>query len=197
MDDRKSTKPLGTKWFTFYAKIRPWIGCLAAFSVVADFVRYQEVYMSYWWLMVFFLATVAQIVLHILVFVKSSGEYEKFVRFVNGVLIFEVINTAYGQAVQQYAQTKFQISNALITGIIVLVLGYFLWYCLNIRYFKKRIGVITNDYLPDDPNRLTECKSCGYRDRNFFDACPKCGQCAKQYVYLNDGTGVNNDEIEI
>lgn len=40
--------------------------------------------------------------------------------------------------------------------------------------------------LPDDPNRITECKSCGYRDENFFNACPKCGKYEKRYVYLNE-----------
>lgn len=42
-----------------------------------------------------------------------------------------------------------------------------------------------SDYLEDDPNRIVECKSCGYRNKEYFEACPQCGKHAKQYVYLN------------
>lgn len=195
MDNLKMNRQLGTKWFTFYTKVRPWFACITAFSVIADFMQYQEVYTGYWWMMVYFLAAITQPVLCIMVFVKSQGDYENFVRFVNGVLLFETINMAYGQAVQQYIQNEFNIGVALIIGVIILVLGYFIWYRLNMKYFKKRINVITNDYLPDDPNRVTECKSCGYRDENFFNACPKCGKYAKQYVYLDEEPPVDNDKI--
>lgn len=188
-------KQLGTKWFTFYTKVRPWFACITALSVVGDFMQYQEVYTSYWWMMVYFIAALVQPVLCIIVFVKSQGDYEDFVRFVKGVLLFETINMAYGQAVQQYIQNEFDIGVALVVGVIILLLGYFIWYRLNMKYFKKRINVITNDYLPDDPNRMTECKSCGYRDKNFFNACPRCGQYAKQYVYLNEEPIVDTDRI--
>lgn len=41
-------------------------------------------------------------------------------------------------------------------------------------------------YMPENPNRVVECKNCGYRDKVFFTACPKCGKGAKRYVYLNE-----------
>lgn len=31
---------------------------------------------------------------------------------------------------------------------------------------------------------VVECKSCGYRNAEYFDACPMCGQHAKQYIDL-------------
>ena len=129
-------RQLGTKWFTFYAKVRPWFACITALSVVDDFMQYQEVYTSYWWMMVYFLAALVQPVLCIIVFVKSQGDYEDFVRFVKGVLLFETINMAYGQAVQQYIQNEFDIGVALVVGVIILLLGYFIWYRLNMKYFK-------------------------------------------------------------
>ena len=68
--------------------------------------------------------------------------------------------------------------------------AYFLWTFVFYKYGIKILdlrGLMTDsDYLPNDPNRVTECKSCGYRDKNFFNACPKCGKYAKQYVYLNN-----------
>ena len=116
---------------------------------------------------------------------KSSRDYPDFVRFVKGVLLFETINMAYQQGVQQYLNSELQFGVAAIVFVVILVIGYFVWYRLNVKYFEKRINVIETDYLEFDPNRITECKSCGYRDKNFFNACPQCGQYAKQYIYLN------------
>ena len=195
MRDAQINKQLGTKWFTFYTKIRPWLACLMIFSTLSDFLQYPNVYLNRWWLLLYLLAAIAQPVLSIIVFAKSQGDYEDFVRFVKGVLIFETINIAYSQAVQQYVNNEFDIGVSLVVGVIILLLGYFIWYRLNMKYFKKRISVIASDYLPDDPNRMTECKSCGYRDKNFFNACPKCGQYAKQYVYLTQEPTVHADRI--
>lgn len=66
---------------------------------------------------------------------------------------------------------------------------YFLWTSIFVGSGSKimgRKGVLTDgDVLKDDPNRLTECKSCGYRSKKYFEACPMCGKHAKQYVYLD------------
>ncbi len=48
MDNIKMNRQLGTKWFTFYTKVRPWLACLTAITVIADFMQYQEIYTSYW-----------------------------------------------------------------------------------------------------------------------------------------------------
>ena len=176
MDNLKMNRQLGTKWFTFYTKVRPWLACITTLSVIGDFVQYQEVYTGYWWMMVCFLAALAQPVLGIIVFVKSQGDYEKFVQFVKGVLLFETINMAYGQAVQQYIQNEFDIGVALVVGVIILLLGYFIWYRLNMKYFKKRINVITNEYLHEDPNHITEFKEEPIADTDRIRFCRKCGE---------------------
>lgn len=147
MEGTKMNRQLGTKWFTFYAKIRPWIACLASLAIIVDFFEYMDVYFSYWWMLLYFLTGIAQPVLAIMVFVKSEGDYEDFVRFVDGVLIFETINMAYQQGVQQYIE-NFEIGTAFVIALIMLVLGYFLWYRLNINYFKKRI-------LREEPETVT------------------------------------------
>lgn len=38
------------------------------------------------------------------------------------------------------------------------------------------------NYLEDIPNRLVECKHCGYRSKDYFEVCPQCGKYAKQGV---------------
>lgn len=191
MDNIKMNRQLGTKWFTFYTKVRPWLACLTAITVIADFMQYQEIYTSYWWMMVYFLAALVQPVLCIMVFVKSQGDYEDFVRFVKGVLWFETINMAYGQAVKQYIQNELNIGVALIVGAIILVLGYFIWYRLNMKYFKKRILVATNAYVPieintnqsvqqgedlmADADRIRFCRKCGEKLIDNSRFCRKCG----------------------
>ena len=191
MDNLKMNRQLGTKWFTFYTKVRPWFACITALSVVGDFMQYQEVYTSHWWMMVYFFAALIQPVLCIMVFVKSQGDYEDFVRFVKGVLGFETINMAYGQAVQQYIKNEFDIGVALVVSAIILVLGYFVWYRLNMKYFKKRIIVATNDYFPHEANtnqfvyqneeltvdtdRIRFCRKCGEKLIDNSRFCRKCG----------------------
>lgn len=185
MSEPKTTKKLGTKWFTFYTKVRPWLACLMTLSLIVDFTQYTDVYVSNWWMLLYFISAIAQPILGIIVFVKSFGNYADFVRFVKVVLFFEIINMAYQQAVQQYLNSNLNIGTACITFVAVYLISYFVWWRLNVKYFEKRINVITGDSLDDDPNRITECKSCGYQDKNYFDACPKCGNYAKKYVYPN------------
>lgn len=135
-------KELGTKWFTFYAKVRPWLGCFIVLLTINDFMQYKEIYMHYWWLMLDFLVRLVRVVFGILVYAKSKGDYEDFVDFVKGVLIFETISMSYDAFVQSYSQHYYDqvgLVSALTTGFIILLLGYFLWYRLNMKYFKKRI----------------------------------------------------------
>lgn len=191
----KKNKKLGTKWFIFYTKVRPWLACLVVFSVISDFLQYTDFYLSNWWAIIYLLGAIAQPILSIIVAVKSDGDYVDFVHFVKGVLLFETINMSYGLAAEQYIENEFNLGDACIAFVIMFVISFFLWYRLNVKYFEKRINVITNDCLEDDPNRITECKNCGYRDENFFNACPKCGKYAKQYIYLNEEPTNETDDI--
>ena len=177
MDNLNMNRQLGTIWFTFYTKVRPWLSCLSVFTVIADFMLYQEVYIRYWWMMVYFLAALVQPVLCIMVFVKSQGDYEDFFRFVKGVLLFEAIAPAYAQALQLYVKNEFDIGIALVGGVIFLLFEYFIWYRLNMKYFKKRrINVITDGYLTDGSNRITEFDEEPIADADRIRFCRKCGE---------------------
>lgn len=195
MKHTKTTKPLGTKWFTFYTKVRPWFACLSVFTVIADFMQYREVYTSYWWIMAYFLAELIQPVLCVVVFFKSQGDYGDFVRFVKGVLLFETISMSYSQGVQQYINNDLNFGFAFIGFTIMFVISFSIWFCPNVKYFEKRIPLFTNDCPEDDLNRVLECKACGYRDKNSFNDCPRCGRYAKRYVFLNEEPIVDTDRI--
>lgn len=155
MGETKMNRQLGTKWFTFYAKVRPWLACLTSLTLIVDFFQYMDVYFNYWWISLYFITGIAQPVLAIIVFFKSEGDYEDFVEFVNGVLIFETINVAYQQGVQQYIK-NFKLGSAFIIALIILVVGYFLWYRLNIKYFKKRILREEPETVSYDSNTVSQ-----------------------------------------
>ena len=139
MSNSGMNRELGTKWFTFYTKVRPWLLCLIAVTSISDFVLYADVYIANWWLLLGFIGEIVGAVLGIMVFVKSKGDYTSFVNFVKGVLLFEVINWAYGNGVNQYIEYNFNLNIAFIVGAISLLMGYFIWYRMNMKYFSKRI----------------------------------------------------------
>lgn len=167
-------KQFGWKWFIFYTKIRPWIACLSFITLAVDFSNYTYIYIGNFWLMLYLLGAVAQVVLCVIVFLKSSGDYATFVRFVHGVLFFETINITYQQGIQQYIQNGFDFLHALIMFIVILPIAYFLWYKLNIKYFKKRILGKTKNPEPYK-SRFSECPKCGYIALSQLEQCPKCG----------------------
>ena len=140
VDDRLiMNRELGTKWFTFYTKFRPWLAVIAALTSTVSFVQYPDAYLYNIALLIAFLGTLAQAVLSITVAVKAKGDYRKFVSFVKPVLAFETINLAYQTSVEQYYQNDYDIAVAAIFGLVALLLGYFVWYRLNVKYFSRRL----------------------------------------------------------
>lgn len=185
MDNIKMNSQLGKKWFVFYAKVRPWFICFTALSSILDFVKYMDVYFGNWWMLLSIGLTLAAVVLSIMVFGKSKGDYVEFVDFVKNVLIFEVFSISYQQAVQNYINSGFNLGSASLMFIIFFALSYFIWYRLNIKYFKKRIKVeppaAKNEEPIYDTTATRYCTQCGNKiavDSNF---CGNCGcQIAKK-----------------
>ena len=187
MDSSQMDRSRGTKWFTFYTKVRPWLACINALPVIMDFFQYVDAYASCWWLMLYFLGEMAQVVLAIMVFVKSRGDYQEFVRFVNGVLWFETIDVAYNQGVRQYIRSGFDIVVALAVAAVIFALGFFVWYGLNIKYFRKRLlvseyavdnTVVTQSYtanLIPEGAKTVFCRKCGAKLLDGARFCDKCG----------------------
>lgn len=132
---------MGTKWFTFYTKVRPWLALVFSLPAIVDFIQYTNVYFSNVGLLLSFIANITQIILCIMVFKKSNDDYNEFVKFVNGVLIFETCNIAFQAAIQQIYVNKIDLMVAMVSVIIIGVLDYLIWYRLNIKYFRKRLIV--------------------------------------------------------
>lgn len=146
----------GTKWFTFYTKIRPALLGLGFITVISDFLRYVDIYTDHWWMLLNFGISVVNLILSVAVAFKSDGDYRDFVRFVRGVLLFETIGLTYQLSVEQYIINNFDFNSAILGTVISLPVFYFLWYCLNIRYFIKRIrSKETGDEAEKNPITLT------------------------------------------
>lgn len=129
MFDEKTgmNRSYGTKWFTFYAKVRPWF--VLVFSIMAimgtllvnfeeNFSDYDNALSSFFGLVF----AIVNIVLSIMTLVKSEGHYGKFVKFVESVLFYDLITFA------------------IMANIIGLALAYFIWYRPNVKYFRKRLS---------------------------------------------------------
>ncbi len=65
----------------------------------------------------------------------------------------------------------------------------------GIKILGSRGVMKDSDYLEDDSDRIIQCKNCGYEDKKYFDACPKCGNYSKQYLYPNK-TPVKVNELQ-
>lgn len=197
MDTISMNKQLGTKWFTFYTKVRPWLACFTCLTVIMDFVQHTDIYLSNFFLLVYFAGAIAQPVLSVIVAIKSEEDYGDFVRFVKAVLLFETINMAYQQGIQQYIK-DFEFDYALLIFVIILVIGYFTWYRLNVKYFEKRIvretaksfeitkeinNEINNDeelLIASDSSPISYCRKCGCRLGEDALFCSKCGTKIEQ-----------------
>lgn len=78
----------------------------------------------------------------------------------------------------------------VINGGVSSGAPYFLWTWVFSRYGMKILSsrgiILDGEYLSANINSATKCKSCGYIDKNFFNVCPKCGSCTKEYVSVNE-----------
>ena len=66
---------LGCKWFIFYSRVRPFLAVFFFIPWAVDFFKYPSVYLSNFWFILLFAGLVAQIVLCVVVFKKSFGDF--------------------------------------------------------------------------------------------------------------------------
>ena len=131
-------RQLGTKWFTFYTKVRPCIVYFSTFLVVLNFLIDPTIYTSNLLMMISFLGQIEHCILSFIVLALSCGEnYENFVRFVKGVLLYEAIFTSFTIGIEQKNIAEF-----IFVGSIAFVFGYFVYYKQSMKYFTRRLQYI-------------------------------------------------------
>jgi tetratricopeptide (TPR) repeat protein len=172
---------------------------------------------------VYLAAAIAQPVLAVIVAIKAEDDYVSFVRFVKGVLLFETINIAYQQGVQQYIK-EFNFGYAFLIFVIVLAIGYFTWYRLNVKYFEKRIareplgkaedihtemphndtpGIIYSAVKTQEivvTSQKQYCRKCGTQLEEKSRFCHNCGDEISSHsidketpIYIDSLFSINND----
>ncbi len=186
---------LGKKWFVFYTKTRPYIVGLFTIIRGIDFVQHYDLYLSYWWLFLFFAVSITQFVLSLMVAVKSRDNYVDFVHFVKSVLLFETVGVAYNTSVNTYLSSDGDLMVAIACFLIYFLLFYFLWYRLNVKYFKKRMVTVsfsvpevnsiceTREFsngdvietITSNSRKISFCRKCGQKLSEDSRFCFKCG----------------------
>ena len=181
-------KDMGTKWFTFYTKIRPWFAYLSALITIYDCsIRSNLYFNNLFFFLYFLICAIGQPILFALISIKSEETYGDFIRIIKPALIFEVCFTAYQLCISQSSITNGRIS-PIVLVIITIVLLF--WYKINLFYFKKR--VITEDVesidleeailedtneqeeIQDEECNINYCTKCG---KELFCGDLYCSQC--------------------
>lgn len=200
-------RELGTAWFTFYTKVRPILAFLIFLASIADFAQHYTIYFSHIGLLIAFVVSITEVVLSVMVAIKSDDDYGTFVRFVKGVLLFECFNIALQISIQQYYEFETTLLEVIIVACVLGLVSYFLWYRPNIKYFKKRLIQLpavtqtsSSEILPKmntiqaqspatpnpQPKKATPVsklprKYCSHCGKGIDPDTKKCTGCGKQY----------------
>ena len=184
MMDITMNQEYGTKWFTFYTKVRPWLSLIGFIALLNNILDYPQVYLYNIWFTISMLVSVALIILYFSVRAKSKGNYVEFVRFVKNVLLAEIFAFAYQFSLNFYYSNEMGFNATAITFAICLALGYFIWYRLNVKYFEKRI--MQAPLIVETFSELPACPNCGTELLPGSNFCRKCGATIAQEINSND-----------
>lgn len=174
----------GTKWFTFYTKVRPWLTLVFWPRVLDGLIQYPMAYLRDFWLLLSLLLSIATTVLSFIVRSKSKGDYVEFVQFVKKILLVETIAIAYQQGLNYYLNGHFRIGDAFAVFAGCFLILYFLWYRLNVKYFEKRI--MQAPAIVETFSELPACPNCGTELLPGSNFCRKCGATIAQETNNRD-----------
>lgn len=175
---------LGTGWFTFYTKVRPCFVCLYSFIGILDFLQHPKSYLDYPVILLAFIASLVSGILCIMVAIKSIDDYYgDFVRFVKGVLVFEVCNCIYQLTAESYYISG--LGTAVGTAIGSFFAAYFVWYKINIKYFRNRLLCTPEESAP---SRYVLPESSPTQEEHQLESPYVVGKSAISDVVENEST---------
>ena len=145
---------LGMRWYKFYAKIRPIIACILFLLYAFAYFDTFAVLMNFTLVgpltailtIIAIVSSIAYFILNVMLAVKAS-EYQadnlgaipdELFKFIRAFLIFETIYNTYTYSLGQYYNYGKDFMSVAIATLLAALLYYFVWYRLNIRYFKRR-----------------------------------------------------------
>ena len=142
MENITLNREKGLKWFYFFTKVRPVLYFFSCIMVIIEISMNPQLYLGNIFMLVYVVATLVQCVLVEFSAIKSSEDnYGDFVRFVKKVLLVEIFCSAYSTGALSYFVYNSQLIYSLLAALNNLIVLYFLWYRLNVRYFEKRMLV--------------------------------------------------------
>lgn len=140
-------KKYGMKWYNFYVKIRPLIAIvLTFFSLLSTLMAaipqlFEEINKkTLTILLVVVVFSFIQMVLQFRVFIASSVERNKLLKYIKDLLFFDVVSMGY-YVVYDDAFRGIKGLESFILLMVAFAIGHFVWYRPNLKYFEKRLKV--------------------------------------------------------
>lgn len=206
MENITLNKQMGLKWFNFFVKVRPVLHFISCFFILIAVSMDPQLYLGNPFMLLYVLGTVVQCTLVEISSIKAKEEnYGRFVAFVKKALVYEIIFASYSGFVESYFVYNAGIIYSLVTAANNLILLYFLWYRLNVKYFEKRMLVVTpvktrikpanvetevldaEDYSDDDDDDFDD-----YDDDDDDDYAPSSSSGRRCYVC---GLELDDDDV--
>ena len=148
MEKQTRNKNLGSKWFIFYTRIRPFVACFSfAINGGIGWLLFEDAHSNLGGILCL-IGAVTGIVLNIMMFIKSFGDYRKLVSFIDKELLFEIAFGSYMPWVLSTDTIGVSFISFII-AVIVFVVDYFTWYKWNMNYFEKRISHLPSDFASE------------------------------------------------
>lgn len=147
-------KKYGMKWYNFYVRIRPWIAIIITFftllSTLTDAIPllFEEVNKKTLTILLVVVAfSFVEMVLQFRVFIASSVERNKLLKYIKDLLFFEVISMGYYVLFDESFKGMKGLEGFLLL-MASFAIGHFIWYRPNLKYFEKRLNVSTPTIQP-------------------------------------------------
>ena len=115
-------------WYFYFTKIRPWIQILLLFSALGDYL--SDV--------IGLVCFSTELILELVLFFKSFNKSPSLLGFIKTYLIVNLFIGFYNVIVSGYYE-QYDDLLALSTTLISFIIWYFLWYRLNVGYFRRRL----------------------------------------------------------
>jgi len=139
---------LGMKWYNFIVKVRPWIvlaftslifvGTLNSISALLNYQVWGPVLFTL--NLISIISYVGNAAVQMMLFVSAKKKDKNLLGKIRFVLIFDICYIMY-DTLMRNIYIGSEVNYIVVNLLVVLALGYFIWYKLNIKYFKKRLNI--------------------------------------------------------
>ena len=133
---------LGMKWYNLFTKWRPIINIVFTVLILINIIGYNQYRMIYVESILGLISLIIAIignVLSIVLYSKSKTKDKDLYPFIKFCLIFDMITISFNAILNSYNQIG-EIGYVIFASILMIILGYFIYYRNSIKYFKKRLN---------------------------------------------------------